>query len=203
MRLAVVACAGITSSVIAAVWLFHEPMLNWGATTGEVSRHLPGDELLPEADLVATRAITIAARPEDVWPWLIQIGTGRAGAYSYDWLDRLVGLDMESSHHIIPEFQNLEVGDVIPVQNDGTGLRVRIIDPERVLGTRTDDNSWAWTWVLMPTANGTRFLSRTRMDTRGSTYLARLATHALMLPASWVMERKMLLGLRERAESPG
>lgn len=70
-------------------------------------------------------------------------------------------------------------------------------------GTRTDDNSWAWTWVLIPTANGTRLLSRTRMDTRGSTYAARLAMHALMVPASWVMERKMLLGLRERAESSG
>ncbi|HYO19997.1 MAG TPA: hypothetical protein VES02_15170, partial [Dermatophilaceae bacterium] len=161
-----------------------------------MGRDLPGDELVPGADLVATRAITIAAPPCDVWPWLVQIGIGRAGAYTYDWLERLAGLDVHSSRRIMPEHQNLGVGDVIPVENDGTGLRVHILEHDRILGTRTDDGTWAWTWVLQPVGSGTRLLSRTRMTTRHSPGLARLATHVLMVLASWVMERKMLLGLR-------
>jgi hypothetical protein len=138
---------------LAAVGLLCGPalrrmMLEWGATAQEAARALPGDELLPDPDLVATRAITIAAPPAAVWPWLVQIGIGRAGAYSYDWLDRLFGLDVRSTRRIVPELQDLCVGDVIPVANDGTGLRVRLIERERVLGASTDDGTWAWTWVL-------------------------------------------------------
>jgi glyoxylase-like metal-dependent hydrolase (beta-lactamase superfamily II) len=175
-------------------------MLDWGATADEARRPLPGDELLPDADLLATRAISIGAPPADLWPWLVQLGIGRAGAYSYDWLDRLFGLDVRSSRRIIPELQALAVGDMIPVANDGTGLRVRILERERVLGALTDDGTWAWTWVLEPAGGGTRLLSRTRMRTAGSSLPARAATWLAMVPASWVMERRMLLGLRERAE---
>jgi glyoxylase-like metal-dependent hydrolase (beta-lactamase superfamily II) len=175
-------------------------MLDWGATADEARRPLPGDELLPDADLVATRAISIGAPPADLWPWLVQLGIGRAGAYSYDWLDRLFGLDVRSSRRIIPELQALAVGDMIPVANDGTGLRVRILERERVLGALTDDGTWAWTWVLEPAGAGTRLLSRTRMRTAGSSPPARAATWLALVPASWVMERRMLLGLRERAE---
>ena len=175
-------------------------MLDVGSTPEEQERALPGDELLPDADLVATRAITIAAPPEAVWPWLVQLGTGRAGAYSYDVLDRLLGLEMHSSRRIIPELQDLEVGDVIPVANDGSGLRVQRLEVPRVLGTRTDDDEWAWTWVLEPTSEGTRLLSRTRMRTRERPLLARVGVELLLIPASYVMERKMLRGLRERAE---
>ena len=175
-------------------------MLDWGAAAGEVHRPLPGDELLPDADLVATRAISIAASPAAVWPWLVQIGVGRAGAYAYDWLDRLFGLDMQSSRRIMPELQGLAVGDMIPVANDGTGLRVRAIEPERVLATSTDDGTWAWTWVLEPAGDATRLISRTRMATAHQPLPARMATRLLLVPASWVMERRMLLGLRDRAE---
>jgi hypothetical protein len=178
-----------------------EPMLTWGASPDEVAAGLPGDELLPHADLVATRAITIAAPPGAVWPWLVQLGIGRAGGYSYDWLERLFGLDVRSSRRIVPELQGLAVGDVIPVESDGSGLRVRILEPEQVLGTRTDDGTWAWTWVLRPVPGGTRLLSRTRMATRGRSALARAATTLLLVPASWAMERRMLLGLRERSEA--
>lgn len=176
-------------------------MLDWGATAEEARRPLPGDGLLPDADLVATRAIAIEAPPAEVWPWLVQIGVGRAGAYSYDWLDRLFGLDMRSSRRIVPELQVLAVGDVIPVAGDGTGLRVRILERERVLGTLTDDGTWSWTWVLEPAGTGTRLLSRTRMSTGHSSLPARAATWLALVPASWVMERRMLLGLRERAEA--
>ena len=175
-------------------------LLDVGSSPDEQARELPGDELLPEADLVATRAVSIAAPPEAVWPWLVQIGTGRAGAYSYDWLDRLLGLDMHSSWHIVPELQELAVDDVIPVANDGSGLRVRRLEPARVLGTRTDDDAWAWTWVLEPEDGGTRLLSRTRMITREQSLAGRIGVELLLIPASWLMERKMLQGLRQRAE---
>jgi hypothetical protein len=177
-------------------------MLDWHATADEARRPLPGDELLPEADLVATRAISIAAPPAQVWPWLVQIGVGLAGAYSYDWLDRLFGRDLRSSRRIIPEYQGLAIDDVIPIANDGTGLRVRRLEPGRVLGTLTDDGTWAWTWILEPEGTGTRLLSRTRMSTVRSSIASRAATWLLLVPASWVMERRMLLGLRERAEGP-
>jgi glyoxylase-like metal-dependent hydrolase (beta-lactamase superfamily II) len=175
-------------------------MLDWGATAEEIHRPLPGDELLPDADLVATRAISIAASPAAVWPWLVQIGVGRAGAYAYDWLDRLFGLDMQSSRRIAPALQGLTIGDVIPVANDGTGLRVRVIERERVLATSTDDGTWAWTWVLESADDATRLISRTRMTTAHQPLPVRVATRLLLVPASWVMERRMLLGLRDRAE---
>jgi glyoxylase-like metal-dependent hydrolase (beta-lactamase superfamily II) len=199
------ALAGATLLVGPRLW---RAMLDWGSTPDEARRPLPGDELLPAADLVATRAIAIGAAPADVWPWLVQLGVGRAGAYSYDWLDRLFGLDVRSSSRIVPELQGLNVGDVIPVAQGGTGLRVRILERDRVLGATTDDGTWSWTWVLVPVDAGTRLLSRTRMVTARSALLARAATWLALVPASWVMERRMLLGLRELAEgtharSPG
>ena len=195
--------AGVGSLAAAGVLLaprLWRRMLDWGSTAEEASQVLPGDELLPDADLVATRAISIAASPAEVWPWLVQIGMGRAGAYAYDWLDRLFGLDMRSSRRIVPELQGLAVGDMIPVANDGTGLRVRSLESERVLATLTDDGTWAWTWTLEPAGDTTRLISRTRMATAHQALPARLATRLLLVPASWVMERRMLLGLRDRAE---
>jgi hypothetical protein len=106
-------------------------LLDWGATTEEAEVRLPCDDLVPDADLVATQAIYIAAPPALVWSRLIQIGIGRAGAYSYDWLERLVGLDVHSSHHIVPDLQRLDVGDVVPVEQDGRGLRVHASSPSR------------------------------------------------------------------------
>lgn len=175
-------------------------MLDWGATDEERNRPMAGDELITTADLVATRAISIQAPASSVWPWLVQLGIGRAGAYSYDWLDRLIGLDVQSSRRILPQFQQLAVGDVIPVANDGTGLRVQRLEVERVLATLTDDGTWSWTWALERRGEATRLLSRTRMSTPNS-LLARAATWVALVPASWVMERRMLQGIRDRAET--
>lgn len=178
--------------------LLREPMLNWGATSAEVARSMPGDALVPAADVSATRAITIGARPEQVWPWLVQIGIGRAGGYTYDWLERLAGLEVSSADRIVEELQHLDVGDVIPVDNDGTGLRVVLIEPPRVLATRTDDGRWSWTWVLDPLLDQTRLVSRTRISC--TSLPNRLGTELFLVPASLIMERKMLLGLSKRAE---
>jgi hypothetical protein len=197
---ALLAIIGIVGIVTALPLLLRRRLLDYGSTPSEAAHRLPGDELLPDADLVATRAITIEAPPSDVWPWLVQLGNGRAGAYSYDILDRLMGLDIHSSRRIVPELQDLAVGEIIPVANDGTGLRVHRLEAPHVLATRTDDGTWVWAWVLEPVADGTRLLSRTRMETRSASLLQRISTSCFLVPASWLMERKMLQGIRDRAE---
>lgn len=101
--------------------------LRWGATAEEAARPLPGDGLVAKADYVATRAITIDAPPHQVWPWLVQIGSGRAGWYTYDRLDNA---GMPSATEILPQLQQLAVGDLIPmVAGKDIGLRVKELEP--------------------------------------------------------------------------
>jgi hypothetical protein len=88
---------------------------------------MPGDELLPEPDMLATRAITVEAPPCAIWPWLVQMGSGGGGAYAYDWIENIFGLDMRSADEILPQFQGLEVGDVLPMGRSGPGMRVEIL----------------------------------------------------------------------------
>ena len=94
---------------------FRRQCLTWGARPDEVSRQLPGDELLPGAGIVATRAITIDALPAAIWPWLVQMGSGRGGVYTYDWIENLFGLDMHSTRRILPQYQDVKVGDEFPL----------------------------------------------------------------------------------------
>jgi len=177
-----------------------KPVLTWGATDEEAARRLPGDEFLEDADIVTTRAITIEAPPSAVWPWLVQMGSGRAGAYTYDWIENLFGLGMHSSDRIHPEWQHLEVGDMIPGKASLPGLRVELLEPERALVTRSEDGTWVWAFVLDEQDSRTRFLSRNRIAMRNPSLGDRLGM-AVMEPGSLVMERKMLLGIKQRAEA--
>jgi hypothetical protein len=172
------------------------PVLTWGATEAEASARLPGDELLEDPDGEATRAIGIDAPPSAVWPWIAQMGPApRGGAYTYDWIENLLGLDMRSADRVLPEFQHPEVGDTIGY---GTNrMRVERVEPERVLAWRSEDGNWVWTFVLDGANGSTRLISRNRF--RLPTLAARLGMLA-MEPASLVMERKMLRGIKERAE---
>jgi hypothetical protein len=174
------------------------PVLNWGATAEEASRPLPGDVLLADPDILATRAVTVNAPAAAIWPWLVQMGPGRGGAYTYDWIENLFGLDMHSADEILPQFQHLEVGDVLRSPNGDMGMRVEILEPERVLSSRSEDGTWVWTFVLDEKGGATRLLSRNRIRVGGSLG-GRLAMLA-MEPGSLVMERKMLRGIKERAE---
>ncbi len=134
--------------------------LSWGAIPDELSRHLPGDELVARPTFNATRAITIAAPSEDVWPWLVQVEVTRAGWYSYDILDNL---GHRSARHIIPELQDLAVGDLIPMSPDGKqGIRVHSINaPNSMIWGTPGDTTWAW--QLDPNPDGsTRLISRVR-----------------------------------------
>jgi hypothetical protein len=173
-----------------------KPILRWGASEEEASAPLPGDELLEDADGIATRAIDVAAPPSAVWPWIAQMGPApRGGAYTYDWIENLLGLDMHSADRVLPEFQHPEIGDTI-----GYGpnrMRVERVEREHVLAWRSEDGNWVWTFVLTGHNGTTRLISRNRF--RLPTLAARVAMLP-MEPASLLMERKMLLGIKERAE---
>jgi hypothetical protein len=171
-------------------------IINWGATDSEASARLPGDELLEHADSVSTRAIEIDAPTAAVWPWLAQMGPApRGGAYTYDWIENLLGLDMHSTDSVLREFQHPELGDKV-----GFGSNLMSLDrveSGRVLAWRSDDGNWVWTFVLEPHNGGTRLISRNRF--RLSTFAASMGALP-MEPGSLVMERKMLKGIKQRAE---
>jgi hypothetical protein len=180
-------------------------MRRWGATPSDLTRAMAGDALLVNPAYSGTMAVTVKAAPERIWPWLVQIGYRRGGLYSYDWLDRLFGfLDRPSATRILPEFQSLAVGDEIPLGR-GPSWPVAAIEPNRalVLDMRNLGGfDWVWQFGLYTLDdNRTRLVSRSCV--RGRSIWARLATAAIE-PAGFVMTRRMLLGLKQRAEAlPG
>lgn len=172
------------------------PILVWGATPEEARAALPGDELLPDPDGEATRAIAIAAPPEAVWPWIAQMGPEpRGGVYTYDWIENLLGLNIHSTDEVLEEFQNPQVGDEI-----GFGpnrMIIELVDAPRTLAWRSADGNWLWSFNFVATDTGSRLISRNRFK------LPRFVDRIGMVPmepASLVMERKMLLGIKQRAE---
>jgi hypothetical protein len=171
--------------------------LRWGATEAEVRGAAAGDELMPDPDLVATRAVEIDAPPSAIWPWLVQMGPGRGGAYTYDWIERRLGIDIRNTDRIIPEFQDLKVGDEIPMP--GYAMRVERLDPERAMVIRSSNQAWVWSFELRPANGHTRLISRNRFDIASLPLRDKLA-YPVMEPGSWVMERKMLLTIKQRAE---
>ena len=134
--------------------------LHWGATPAEARGEVAGDDLMPHPDIVATRAVEIDAPPSAVWPWLVQMGPGRGGAYTYDWIERRLGIDIRNTGRIIPEFQGLKVGDEIPMP--GYAMRVERLDPERAMVVRSTNHAWVWSFELRPAGGHTRLISRNR-----------------------------------------
>ena len=199
------AVVGVAAFAAAAAWaaypvLWCKRCLTWGATADEVSGRMPGDDLMPDPDMQTTRAITIEAPPGAIWPWLVQMGSGRGGAYTYDWIENLFALNMHSANEILPEFQDLKVGDALPLGSKAPRLRVEVLDPDRALVVRSEDGNWVWAFGLYPDGKHTRLVSRNRIKTPGASAPARLAYTVVMEPGSLVMERKMLLGIKQRAE---
>jgi hypothetical protein len=151
--------AGVT--LAAAVHLatysrWRERCLGWGATPDERRLALPGDDLLLEPDIMSTRAVTVDAPAEYVWPWLVQMGPGRGGAYTYDWIENLFGLGMHSADEILPQYQRLTVGDEFQLGAHGPTLRIAVLEPRRALVIRSDDGNWIWAFCLCATASSTR-----------------------------------------------
>jgi hypothetical protein len=173
-----------------------QPILTWGATGEEAAARLPGDDLLENADGVATRAITIEAPPSAVWPWIAQMGPSpRGGAYTYDWIENLLSLNMHSADRVLPDYQHPRVGDGFGF---GTNkMSFKIVEPEHVLVMQSADGNWVWTFVLEERDGRTRLISRNRFR------LPKLKDKIGMIPmepGSLIMERKMLVGIKQRAE---
>ncbi|WIN00127.1 SRPBCC family protein [Actinoplanes oblitus] len=196
---AAVTLIGVGLAVTASPWA-RRRFLTWGATAEEAGGTLPGDDLLPDAGLVSTRAITIGAAPSVVWPWLVQMGSGRGGAYTYDWIENLFGLDMHSADEILPQFQHLVVGDTLPLGSGGPAMRVEIAEPERTLVFRSADGAWVWIFELRAAGSTTRLISRNRICLPGASRVKSLLYDIVMAPGSLIMERKMLHGIKARAE---
>ena len=157
----------------------------WGATPAEANAVLPGDEIIDDPSMITTRAITIDAPPEAVWPWLVQMGQGRGGFYSYERIERLFGLDIRNADQIVPGWQRLEIGDQIrmapPKAGPDAGFTVAAIDPYRSIVTIAGDparvlaaaaagslpDGATWTFVLQPIdRHMTRLLIRLRTALR-------------------------------------
>jgi hypothetical protein len=179
--------------------------LHWGASARESEGSLPGDELIPKPDLTATRAITIAAAPEHVWPWIVQLGQGRGGFYSYDFLENLLGCDIHSADSVVQEWQSTAVGDEVKLAPE-FGLNVAILRPEEALVIRGGiplgeggppfDFTWAFTLRRLPDGM-TRLVIRERYAY--TAWWAPLVVEPVEV-ISFVMHQKMLRGIRDRAE---
>jgi hypothetical protein len=174
----------------------------WGTTEEDRARGMAGDPAIVHPTHSATHALTVDALPEDIWPWLVQMGYRRGGLYSYDWLDRLFGyLDGPSANRVLPEFQQLSTGDVIPLGR-GQGFPVTAIEPYRtlVLSGTNDGFQWVWQFGLYPLDEG-----RTRLVSRGTQRFANTISTWLFMrimePAAFIMTRRMLLGVKQRAEA--
>ena len=180
--------------------------LRWGATAEETTKTLPGDSVLPNAPSAATRAITIQAPPERVWPWLAQIGQGRGGFYSYAWLENLFGCQIVNADRIHPEWQDVKAGDGVRLHPKMPPIPVLIVEKNRalVLGSAVGTGqvppvTWAFILEEAP-GHATRLLIRWRSQTP-ATLRDLVLNKYLLEPIHFTMERRMMLGLRSRAEA--
>jgi hypothetical protein len=190
--------------VYVAVAIVSRPFhARWGSTDAELRAALPADDLVPDPHYRIQHAVTIHAAPADIWPWLVQLGQGRGGFYSYDWLERALGDDVHNADRIHPEWQTLREGDLVrAVQPDylrgrfgpDVGWRVARIEPGRFLTL----GGWG-SFVLQPQGNATRLIVRTRGARNPNVPLAPLGV-LVFEPAHFIMERGMLLGIKARAE---
>jgi hypothetical protein len=206
----------VVGAGVAYVVLLRPRLLTWGATRAEAMAALPGDDLVRDR-WRTTRAITISATAEDVWPWLVQMGFGRAGWYSYDGLERVIGAgdfaEGGSAQSVLPQFQSLAVGDSVPLSADG-GLTAAVVDPPRALvlrmamsmltgaPARDGDHAvldWTWAFVVVPAGSGSsRLLVRVRADYRPRAL--GMLFPLLLEPVHLLMERAMLRGVRRRVD---
>ena len=195
----------LASGVAVYISVVRPRQLRWGATAQECDDALPGDELIAAADLGATRAITIHAAAVQVWPWIAQLGQGRGGFYSYDFLENLVGCDIHSADRIVPGWQDVRVGDKVMLAPE-VALVAALVEEGRSLvlsggipmGNAAPPYDFTWAFVLRDQPDGT-----TRLLVRERYGYTRWWSRLLVEPVeavSFVMSQKMLRGIKERAE---
>lgn len=184
----------VLASVVAFFYLVYRPwQLSWGATPDEIVRPMVGDELVKNPTFNATRAVTIDAPAERIWPWIVQVGYKRAGFYSWDILDND---GIASAERIIPEFQKLSIGDSVPLSEHADAAVVSIEPNEHLLLVFQSEGTVTWAWALYRIdANRTRLVNRLRW--RASSAVSQFVLDAFEI----VMMRKHLLGIKRRAEA--
>jgi hypothetical protein len=196
VAIAVVLFLFVINMILIRPWQHH-----WGATSEEINRPMPGDELVADPSMNATRAVSVQASPEDIWPWIVQMGYKRGGFYSFDYFDND---GIPSAERIIPEYQNLKAGDLIPLGDyEGFGIRVISMESYTSLVWQFEKGPWGgntWVWGLYPQGpNHTRLVSRLRAtyDWEYPDFMPWLFIDTLEI----LMMRKCLLGIKLRAES--
>ena len=197
----VLALAGGGAALVA---LARGRYLHWGSTAAELASALPGDELVANANITATRAITIAAAADAVWPWIAQLGQARGGFYTYDFLENLVGCDIHSADQIVAEWQTIAVGDEVRLHPE-IGLRVALLDSGAALvlrggipmGRAAPPYDFPWAFIVRTQEDGT-----TRLVVRERYEYTRWWSSLLVEPVqlvSFIMSRRMLRGIEQRA----
>lgn len=189
---------GLGAGLAAYLLVIRPWQLRWGATGEEVARPMPGDDIVNHPTFNATRAVAVNAPPAAIWPWIVQIGIKRAGWYSYDWIDNL---GRPSATRIIPELQQVQVGDLVPISPDGNfGFWVKDFEPNRWMLWWDKQGDATWLWGLYPIDGArTRLITRVRIRYN---WLSPLILFNLLLDVGdIVMMRKCMLGIKERAEA--
>jgi hypothetical protein len=185
--------------LIVSVILLTPWMDRWGATDAEVNATFPGDELVPTPASFVNRAVTINASPEQIYPWLLQMGAGKGGLYSYTALENMIGCKLVNADRIHDEWQNLEVGDKVEMCPNGTPpayIVAQIAPNEALVMGHQENGKWVdlWQFILIPeTDESTRLILRTRTMMVGGIW-------DIIHPGVFIMERGLLLGVKERAE---
>jgi hypothetical protein len=205
-QVTLIGAVGATGLLAVYLKLVRPWTMRWGAIDEEVARPLPGDQLVGRPGFKATRAITIEARPEHIWPWLVQLGSGRAGWYA---IDRIDNAGVPSVQRILPDFQQLQVGDRIPmVVGEEVGPVVKELEPGRRMLWWDGKGEFSWEWLLEPFDDRTtRLLSRVQESY--PPLVSRRMLYAIVASSGdIVMVRRQLRGIKARAErlaaaSPG
>jgi len=176
-------------------WVYRPWQLTWGATSEEISRGMPGDEIVEKPSFNATRGVTVNAPPEHIWPWIVQIGYKKAGFYSWDVLDND---GVASAERIIAEYQQLKLGDAVPLSRDSSATVAGLERPKELVLVFPPDTPATWAWALYP-IDSTRTRLVTRLRVRPGSMRAQFMLDAFEI----VMMRKHLLGIKRRAERLG
>lgn len=195
--LLVIVIVGIAVTVLLVPW-----MDRWGATEDEISASLAGDELVPSPRIVYNRVVTVNATPEQIYPWLVQLGAEKGGMYSYSWFEtNILRCELINADRIHPEWQILKVGDKVkmcPGTSGPPAYEVALLVPEQVIVMGHQENGkWSdvWQFVLVPQGDGT-----TRLIVRGRSALTGVLWDVIR-PGEFIMMRGMMLGIKERAEA--
>ncbi len=203
--------AAVAGAAAAYHFLIRPRILRRGATDEEAMRVLPGDEIAPRGSSRSTMATTISATPEEIWPWLVQVGWGRSAFYSYNRIENLLGMDTHNADRVHPEWQNVKVGDTMWMSHPRLRYlfpktEVVRIDPNRALvfaiygGPRDAPPGGAWSFVLdRIDDSSTRLISR--LQANPPPLIGKLIIYGFMEPAHFVMQDGMFRGLKERIQS--